>query len=190
MRLFAERGFSGTSVADIEEAVGLQPRRGGLYKHFASKHDLLESAVRRHLDDARSLAQSVDSLDAASAAASESDSRPFLTSLGRVFLAEMDRLEALTRILEHDADRLGELIDAVKAEAVDLSYRTATRLIEQVVPTITDAEATAVVMLGSLVAFRRTLWTFGSAPLSIDDDRFIEAWASATLGALGLANPL
>jgi AcrR family transcriptional regulator len=190
MRLFAERGFSGTSVADIEEAVGLQPRRGGLYKHFASKHDLLESAVRRHLDDARSLAQSVGSLDAEGAASSEADSRSLLTSLGRVFLAEMDRLEALTRLLEHDAARLGQLTDAVKAEAVDLSYRTATRLVEQVVPAITDAEATAVVMLGSLVAFRRTMWTFGSPPLAIDDDRFIEAWASATLGALGLANRL
>src|SRR5947209_17437014 len=155
MRLFAERGFSGTSVADIEEAVGLQPRRGGLYKHFASKHDLLETAVRRHLEDARSLAQTVSSLDVEGAASSESAARSLLTSIGRVFLAEMDRLEALTRILEHDAARLGELTEAVKTEAVDLSYRTATRLLEQVVPAITDADATAVVMLGSLVAFRR-----------------------------------
>jgi AcrR family transcriptional regulator len=184
MRLFATQGFSATSVADIEEAVGLQPRRGGLYKHFASKHDLLECAVRRHLDDARSVAQSIDSLDTDAAVAS--GARTVLMLLGRQFLDEMDRLEALTRILEHDAARVGHLTDAVKAEAVDLSYRTATRLVEQVAPSITDAEATAVVLLGSLVAFRRTMWTFGSAPLSLDDDRFLDAWASATLGALGL----
>jgi len=77
------------------------------YKHFASKHDLLESAVRRHLDDVRLLAQSVGSLDAESVASGESDLRSLLTSLGRLFLAEMDRLETLTRILEHDAARLG-----------------------------------------------------------------------------------
>ncbi|MDX6232099.1 MAG: hypothetical protein QOH68_1074, partial [Nocardioidaceae bacterium] len=162
-----------------------QPRRGGLYKHFASKHDLLESAVRKHLDDARSVAQSIDSLDMDGAAARASG-RSLLISLARLFLDEMDRLEALTRILEHDAARVGQLTDAVKAEAVDLSYRTASRLVEQVAPSIADAEATAVVLLGSLVAFRRTMWTFGSAPLSLDDDRFVDAWASAALGALGL----
>jgi AcrR family transcriptional regulator len=37
MRLFAERGYRGTTVWDIEEAAGLAPRAGGLYKHFRSK---------------------------------------------------------------------------------------------------------------------------------------------------------
>lgn len=52
MELFAERGFRATTVGDIEAAVGLAPRRGALYKHFASKQALLEAAVRSHIDAA------------------------------------------------------------------------------------------------------------------------------------------
>ena len=41
IRLFARHGFSGTTVGDIEQAAGLAPRAGGLYKHFRSKDDLV-----------------------------------------------------------------------------------------------------------------------------------------------------
>jgi TetR/AcrR family transcriptional regulator, cholesterol catabolism regulator len=38
-RLFAEKGYHGTSVGDIAEALGVQ--KGSLYAHIASKEDLL-----------------------------------------------------------------------------------------------------------------------------------------------------
>jgi AcrR family transcriptional regulator len=38
-RLFAERGYQGTSLADLAEALGLQ--KPSLYHHIASKEDLL-----------------------------------------------------------------------------------------------------------------------------------------------------
>ena len=38
-RLFAERGYHGTSLADIAEALGIQ--KASLYHHIASKEDLL-----------------------------------------------------------------------------------------------------------------------------------------------------
>ena len=38
-RLFAEKGYHGTSVGDIAEALGVQ--KGSLYSHIASKEDLL-----------------------------------------------------------------------------------------------------------------------------------------------------
>ncbi|HEX9186802.1 MAG TPA: TetR/AcrR family transcriptional regulator [Vicinamibacteria bacterium] len=37
LRLFAEKGFRGTSVGDIEKAAGLVPRAGAFYRHFPSK---------------------------------------------------------------------------------------------------------------------------------------------------------
>lgn len=48
-RRFRERGFEGIGVADIMNDVGLT--HGGFYRHFASKEDLIVSAVRRALSD-------------------------------------------------------------------------------------------------------------------------------------------
>jgi TetR/AcrR family transcriptional regulator, cholesterol catabolism regulator len=43
-RLFAEKGYHGTSVGDLAEAMGVQ--KGSLYAHIASKADLLWSVAR------------------------------------------------------------------------------------------------------------------------------------------------
>jgi AcrR family transcriptional regulator len=184
MALFAERGFGATSVADIEAAVGLQPRRGALYKHFASKHDLLETAVRAHLADAASLAQTAGQLDLTDVEMTADGLGPIIEGLARMFLAEMDRLEALTRVLEHDGARLGQLTSEVKEQAVDLSYRAAAGLIAAVAPWIADPDALSVVFLAPLVALRRTTWTFGAAPLDLDDDRFLSAWVGTVVRSL------
>ncbi|MGW3150432.1 TetR/AcrR family transcriptional regulator [Streptomyces sp. NPDC001177] len=47
-RLFAERGYEGTSVDDLVRALGVH--RGSLYKVFGSKRGLYLAALRRHLD--------------------------------------------------------------------------------------------------------------------------------------------
>jgi AcrR family transcriptional regulator len=183
MKLFADKGFGATSVADIEVAVGLQPRRGGLYKHFTNKQHLLETAVRRFVEDARAVALELEDLDISSFAVEPSALRGLLVEIGRRFLAEMDRLEELTRVLEHDGSRLPELTAALATDLVDLSYRVAARLISAVT-NVNDIDATAVVVLGSLVALRRTEWTFGIPPLAVSDERFLEAWADTLLRAL------
>jgi AcrR family transcriptional regulator len=184
MRLFAERGFRATAVGDIEAAVGLQPRRGALYKHFPSKHALLEAAVRAHLDSAATGAIRISELDLSALGADRTLLRPIVASLGRWFLDEMDRMKDLTRVLEHDGPRTAELTIEVKTNIVDLSYHTAAKLIAAVVPTAKDPEATAVLILGALVALRRTAWTFGQPPLDIDDDRALTAWIELTLATL------
>lgn len=48
LRLFAEKGYKGASIGAIEEAVGLAPRAGGFYRHFASKEDILLLAMDRY----------------------------------------------------------------------------------------------------------------------------------------------
>ena len=47
-RLFAERGFHGTSMGDIAEAMGVQ--KGSLYAHTESKQQLLYDVVRAGAD--------------------------------------------------------------------------------------------------------------------------------------------
>jgi TetR/AcrR family transcriptional regulator, cholesterol catabolism regulator len=42
-RLFAERGYHGTSIGDLAEALGVQ--KGSLYSHIRSKHELLHATM-------------------------------------------------------------------------------------------------------------------------------------------------
>lgn len=184
MAMFAERGFRATGVGDIEAAAGLQPRRGALYKHFPSKAALLEAAVRTHLDSAESGAAQIGALGLTPPVGDRALLRPIIEGLGRWFLDEMGRLESLTRVLEHDGQRMTDLTGEVKRNIVDLSYRTATGVLAAIAPEAQDPEATAIVALGSLVALRRTAWTFGSPPLDIDDDRALAAWTDLILATV------
>ena len=47
-RLFAERGYHGTSIGDLAEAMGVQ--KGSLYAHISSKQDLLYETMREGAD--------------------------------------------------------------------------------------------------------------------------------------------
>ncbi len=48
-RLFAERGYEGTSMADLADLVGL--RKASLFHHFASKEVLYKAALERIVSD-------------------------------------------------------------------------------------------------------------------------------------------
>jgi AcrR family transcriptional regulator len=48
--IFAERGYHGTSVAELGELAGL--KRGALYYHIGSKEDLLYDLCQRHVAEA------------------------------------------------------------------------------------------------------------------------------------------
>jgi AcrR family transcriptional regulator len=47
-RLFAEKGYHGTSIGDLAKALGVQ--KGSLYAHIASKQDLLYETMRDGAD--------------------------------------------------------------------------------------------------------------------------------------------
>ena len=56
-RLFAERGYHGTSIGDLADAMGVQ--KGSLYAHIDSKQDLLYEAMR---EGANAFHQGLDSI--------------------------------------------------------------------------------------------------------------------------------
>src|ERR671917_604239 len=47
-RLFAEKGYHGTSIGDLAQAMGVQ--KGSLYAHISSKQDLLYETMREGAD--------------------------------------------------------------------------------------------------------------------------------------------
>jgi AcrR family transcriptional regulator len=56
-KLFAEKGYHGTSIGDLAEAMGVQ--KGSLYAHIASKQDLLYETMR---DGARAFHAALDQI--------------------------------------------------------------------------------------------------------------------------------
>lgn len=57
-RLFAERGYHGTSIGDLAEALGVQ--KGSLYAHIKSKQDLLYETM---MEGARAFHGMLDAID-------------------------------------------------------------------------------------------------------------------------------
>ena len=115
LRLFAEKGFDGTSTGDILKAVGIA--RGTLYYHFRSKEEILDAAtdrmVGRMLERAR--------------AAAQDRSRPITA-----------RLATCVAALNERSEEGRELLEQMHRPQNALMHRKANdRLIEGIVPILT-----------------------------------------------------
>src|SRR5438128_2202472 len=53
MDLFAQDGFTGTTISEVERRVGLAAGTGSLYRHFPSKEALLRAAVEHEVTKCR-----------------------------------------------------------------------------------------------------------------------------------------
>ena len=50
LQLIAKHGYTDATVAEIERSAGLSPGAGGMYRHFASKDELVLAAVKEYRD--------------------------------------------------------------------------------------------------------------------------------------------
>lgn len=179
LRLFAERGYAQVGVGDVEQAVGLVPRRGALYRHFASKDALLEATVQHYLD---AVAQAGEEFSPPPVG----DLTPAAEALGRRILQEMDAQRDITRILERDGDRLPELRSAFRERVSDVAYATVAAILRNWIAARADAadhtaenlDAIAVLLVGALVNARRSAWTFDRPPAGQSDEALVAAWAT------------
>lgn len=182
LELVAARGFDGVSVGDIEAAAGLAPRSGAIYKYFESKLAVLEAGLEQHLTSV----EAVD-LDLASTPVDQSpadepsieESVAEIELMARWLLAELDRESTITHVVEREGDRLPALRDRMREGVSDRGYRVAAAFINRATANISgDQEALAVLLIGGLINVRRSTWTFGQAPLGIDDERFVATFTS------------
>ncbi|TWD83876.1 TetR family transcriptional regulator [Kribbella amoyensis] len=187
LRLFAEHDFHSVRVGDIEEAAGLVPRRGAMYRHFASKDALLEAAVEAHLQ----------SVAAAGLQYQGDGERPVASTgeVGALILAEMDRQQLITLVLERNGHRLPALRDRFRAGVSDAGYRTMRNLLTAWLsaarPTAEPrfVDGLAVHLLGAMVNARRSTWTLGAPPLGLTDAELIAGWVALCDGWLAGGRP-
>lgn len=171
LALFAQQGFSATTVGQVEQAAGFAPRSGALYKYFASKSALLDAALERHLDSVAEVGDEV-------LLHPLGDARSEITLLARWLLAELDRERHITHLLEREGDRLADLRDRTREGISDRGYRIGSELAGRWLPetSANERDSFAVVAIGALINFRRSTWTFGAPPLGLTDDDFIDGW--------------
>lgn len=179
MRLFAERGFKGTSVSEIEAAAGLQPGSGGLYHHFDSKDAVLAAGVARHLArlDAlrqiRTVFRGLGDLEVA------------LTLTARYYLAELDSQTDLLRLLTSEARRRPDLLTRAVEHLVASTFSSfAEWLGNETGRPPEDLQAIARLAVGALLATRITADVLGCALPPADDEQLIATWAAMVLCAL------
>jgi AcrR family transcriptional regulator len=179
MRLFADRGYAGTTVGDIEREAGLAPRSGALYQYFGGKEELLHAALERELAALEELGTVIETLPG-------EDLRSALTTLAQWNLTSLSRRESLNRFLARDADRLpAALRKKVYEGLVERPYDQIVQLLKAVLPADRtarlDAEALALVFIQAMAGYRSMATTFGKVAGGVDDERFVRTWVDVAL---------
>src|SRR5438309_2981756 len=172
LRLFGRNGYAGTSVADIERAVGLKPGAGGLYAHFESKEELLAAAIEQSAASAN-----VDGFVGATLPKGDLRSEVTVIVLGSLLL--LDSSEDLLRMLLKEGEQYPQLFDDARKRVVAPAYRhladwlaskTASgELAEH------DPEAVADLLLGAITNYWVQTRLFDWQPNDVDEQRFIAA---------------
>ncbi|MGE5286337.1 MAG: TetR/AcrR family transcriptional regulator [Micromonosporaceae bacterium] len=184
LRLFAEKGYSATAVAEIEAASGLSPGAGGLYRHFRSKEEVLAAAIRAHA--ARTTDQIDETLRSATSTqlASLPDRLRYLCKLG---LAKMTEEANLIRVIFRDLDQFPHLVDEFREALVQPLYEvmiTWGRQQPEFAGADVDWPAVAAVLGGAVVNYWLTTTQLGAPPGRVEEPRFVAAWTRLALGLL------
>lgn len=186
LRLFADRGYAATSVAEIEAAAGLSPGAGGLYRHFRSKDEVLAAAVRGHITRTR------EQIGLVLGDTGEHAGRPLEERLRlacQAGLATLREEQDLIRVLFRDLDQFPDLVAEMREGIVNPLYDgIATWLAAQ--PEYAGADedwaAIASILGGAVVNYWLANESLYEAPTRLDEQRFVAGWARL---ARGLAAP-
>ncbi|GGP16786.1 TetR/AcrR family transcriptional regulator [Nonomuraea glycinis] len=191
LRLFAERGYAATSVAEIEAAAGLSPGAGGLYRHFRSKYEVLSAAINEHA--ARTRTQVADGLAELSGMETSVDLEVRLSRLCRAGLAKVREESELTRVFFRDLSQFPELVAVVREGLLQPMFDAITTWFGSQ-PEYRDAEvdwaSIGAVLGGAVVHYRLFQETVGLTPGNTEKDRFVSAWVRLAVGLLPSPAPV
>lgn len=181
LKLFAAKGYAATSVADIQRASGLAPGSGALYKHFASKRELLEAAVTQRIE---SIVAAREQFDAGQPGSVEQAVR----TAGQLIWSNLNHSEDLLKVMLREPEELGDLDEKTWQVITDNAYQ---RFADELAASnrsgrtsIPDPEAAAAVAIASLSHAATLQALSGRLPGNVDEDRYFEAWVTQTVSVL------
>lgn len=182
MDLFGRQGFRATTIAQIEQAAGLTPGAGGLYRHFPSKKALLDAGVDYQLQHASQLG---DLLDPEQLARIPPGTAQFV-AVAEAALRRLDAERDVNRLLVRDLAQFPELLGRIRDNELRRVHETFTAWLRTqvsdptvdpaVVPTV-DIEAFAAVLMSALSHYWILSDAFGEYPLEVDRARFLASLA-------------
>lgn len=178
LKLFVQRGYARTSIADLEKAAGLAPRTGGFYRHFSSK-----AALAAEIGEASIIETRKDlGFDGVLPLG---DTRAELILIARGYARAFERQAPLMGLIA-EVRHVPEIRKLENRTDEDLTRAFVEWLEGKPVArgkSRTDLVALAISLIGS--------WTFslqkrGSAasPADLTDERMLETWADLWTGIL------
>lgn len=187
--LFAERGYAGTTVSEIEGAVGLTPGSGGLYRHFSSKEELLLAAVlayhERVKEVRRDLKLSLVAIPLDTQAAAYMQLDIIITSLVDFLSGE----QAMVRIGAEAASLPIRVRYAIGA-AWNEGYGIFEDLFMRATMADENARSMAIAALGSLSHYFDHISSWGHEPLDVALQEYVEHWKLHWANTLTAPQPI
>jgi AcrR family transcriptional regulator len=189
VELFGRKGYTATSVGEIETAAGLVPRSGGLYKHFPSKRALLDAAVQRRAEVS---ARSRETAEEVMRGDIRAEARAY--GLGSLRIISAD--QGLMRIVMREGDNFPELRDEFHARIVSSGHASTVMWLRKAVELTgapePDLDGLAALLLGSIIDYCVLDTLFGRPAGDLSEERFLDVWTDSTIKLLeahGLVAP-
>lgn len=178
LRLFAAKGYEATSVSEIEAAAGLSAGSGSLYRHFASKRELLAAGVRSQIAAAPSLENAL--VDPGLLALPIRDR---LLAVARAGLARLAHEAEFNRLMIRDLPRFPDLLEEARVAEVERIHSITAAWLADQFPARDGAvwDSTAAVLIGAVSHLWLLRDIFGDHPAGIDDERYLAALVDAIL---------
>jgi AcrR family transcriptional regulator len=182
LRLFADEGYAGTSIASIEKAAGLSPHSGALYTHFGSKQEVMAAAVERAIQTAEASFNLAPMLSLGNLEAE-------LTLVARGSLVLMTTWRDLIRVMAKDGERFPKVMANARDSLFGKSRQFLAKWLEGKAPQSDsvdcDFEAITAIWLGALESYWIATSIHDDRPLEIDEDRFVRQWVQTLMTAIG-----
>jgi AcrR family transcriptional regulator len=182
LRLFADQGYAGTSIASIEKAAGLSPHSGALYTHFGSKQEVMAAAVQRAIQTAEASFALAPMLPLGNLEAE-------LTLVARGSLVLMTTWRDLIRVMAKEGERFPEVMADARDSLFNRSRQFLAKWLEEKAPEEDsldrDFEAITAIWLGAIENYWIATSVHDDRPLGIDEDRFVRQWVHTLMTAIG-----
>ena len=189
MRLFGEQGYAATTIAQIEEAAGLSPGSGALYKHFRSKADVLAEGVAGLIDAGVQLRALLET----QRSSTDLDRLPLRDRVEVVARAGLRRLEDerdFNRVLVRDLQKFPALLARAKTDEISSTHEVLTTWLSRQAEGVPDHadcdwEAVAAVVMDATAHYWLLQDVFGGEhPTGVSEERYLNALIDLTTALL------